>query len=572
LETVSELEAYLRPLLQDGYWNRLTERGEAWSTMRSQGRLPDYASNMGQTIDGDLERYGFAVLRAGLSLFEKSREQGLLARRAFEKAGQAFEFLVTNADLETVELDFLSVVGAASYHLAGYSAIAYSLLNRPAQRRSKNYTPGEQALVWLILRNLNALRQHVSEYLNDQASTDDVIASGLFDESLSLDEATSTIINVSICRGLAYFDFALESGYDSLFEEATAILTNALILAADYGNVPLWWVTRICMNLIGDLWQHSLHKVIPVAPPLGAEEAYIPTRELLIKTLYHRKIAEVELWPSQLDAAKRSTDLQDDLVVALPTSAGKTRIAELATMVTLSTGKRVVIVTPLRALSAQTERSFRRTFSPLDHSVSSLYGASGSSDFDQNALRERDIVIATPEKLDFAIRNDPSLLDDVGLIILDEGHMIGDGEREVRYEVLVQGLLKRQDADQRRVVCLSAILPDGENLDDFTAWLRGDKPGTPVKSQWRPTRQRFGTIVQTGNAVRLNFDYRKAEPYINRFLPAAPGGDIKDLTLFSAWEFAKQDKKTLIFITQANWVEGFGKVAVRLVEKENCLL
>ncbi len=80
-------------------------------------------------------------------------------------------------------------------------------------------------------------------------------------------------------------------------------------------------------------------------PPAGAEAAYGPDRELFITTLYARKTAEVELWPSQLDAARRSIDLKDDLVVALPTSAGKTRIAELATMATLTTGKRVVIVT-----------------------------------------------------------------------------------------------------------------------------------------------------------------------------------------------------------------------------------
>ena len=50
------------------------------------------------------------------------------------------------------------------------------------------------------------------------------------------------------------------------------------------------------------------------------------------------------------------------------------------------------------------------------------------------------------EKLDFALRNDPSLIDDVGLIVLDEGHMIGPSEREIRYETLVQRLLRRSDA------------------------------------------------------------------------------------------------------------------------------
>ena len=90
---------------------------------------------------------------------------------------------------------------------------------------------------------------------------------------------------------------------------------------------------------------------------------------------------------------------------------------------TLSTGKRILIVTPLRALSAQTERLFRKTFGPLGFSVSSLYGASGMAPGDDDALRERNIVISTPEKLDFALRNDASLIDNIGLIVLDEGHI-----------------------------------------------------------------------------------------------------------------------------------------------------
>src|SRR3546814_5422826 len=100
----------------------------------------------------------------------------------------------------------------------------------------------------------------------------------------------------------------------------------------------------------------------------------------------------------------------------------------IAALMTLSSARRVLIVTPLRALSAQTERSFRKTFAPLGFSVSSLYGASGLSAGDEDALRTREIIIATPEKLDFALRSDPSLIDDVGLIVLDEGHMIGRSE------------------------------------------------------------------------------------------------------------------------------------------------
>jgi hypothetical protein len=45
--------------------------------------------------------------------------------------------------------------------------------------------------------------------------------------------------------------------------------------------------------------------------------------------------------------------------------------------------------------------------------------------------------------------------------------MLGPGEREIRYEVLIERLLLREDASSRRPVCLSAMLPDGEELDDF---------------------------------------------------------------------------------------------------------
>jgi DEAD/DEAH box helicase len=268
--------------------------------------------------------------------------------------------------------------------------------------------------------------------------------------------------------------------------------------------------------------------------------------------------------------------LTDDLVVALPTSAGKTRVAEIAALMTLSTERRVLIVTPLRALSAHTERSFRKTFAPLGFGVSSLYGASSLSSGDEDALRSREIVIATPEKLDFALRNDASLIDDVGLIVLDEGHMIGPSEREIRYETLVQRLLRRADSANRRIVCLSAILPGGDELNDLTAWIRADQPGEPVRTDWRPTRHRFGTLTWSAREARLTLDLTQNGPFIDGFVKEKParGKEKKPyprkanhLALFAAWEFAGQGKRTLIFSTQANWVEGYGKCVIDLCKR-----
>lgn len=573
METIDELTAFLTDATVDGILGRLLYRGAAWSLMRENGVLPPNAPPLGATIETDLAEHGFALLRGAMALRAQAGTSDLTSK-AFERSANAFEALVRNGDPESPDRGFRRTIAAAAYHLAGFSAVAYSLFNETAG--DLNTSPGETAIQHLILRDLGQLRGFVREWLDNDDHKDEQIAEVLRGEEPDVDEALSTILNTTICRALAYFDFALETGETEPIETARAILDAAVNLADNAENVPLWWISNLCRHLIDDLWQHSLHENLPTEPPEGTEEKYPDLRRLFISSLYARKTSEVELWPSQREAARRSTDVTDDLVVALPTSAGKTRVAEIAALMTLSSARRVLIVTPLRALSAQTERSFRRTFAPLGFSVSSLYGASGLSAGDEDALRTREIIIATPEKLDFALRSDPSLIDDVGLIVLDEGHMIGPSEREIRYETLVQRLLRRTDAESRRIVCLSAILPSGEELDDLTAWIRSDEPGAPVLSDWRPTRQRFGTLTWRGQDALLRLDLNRNGPFIDKFVVQRPArGKEKlpyprktsHLTLFAAWEFAGQGKRTLIFSTQANWVEGFGKQVVDLCKR-----
>ena len=573
METIDELTAFLTTATVDGILGRLLYRGAAWSLMRDEGVLPPNAPPLGATIETDLAEHGFALLRGAMALRAQAGASELTSK-AFERAANAFEALVRNGDPEAPDRGFRRTIAAAAYHLAGFSAVAYSLFNETAD--DLNTSPGETAIRHLILRDLSQLRGFVREWLGDAAHGDEQLAEVLQGEDPEVDEVLSTILNTTICRAMAFFDFALETGEPEPIESTRALLATAVSLADNAENVPLWWISNLCCHLIDDLWQHSLHQNLPTEPPEGTEEKYPDLRLLFISSLYARKTSEVELWPSQREAAQRSTDVRDDLVVALPTSAGKTRVAEIATLMTLSSERRVLIATPLRALSAQTERSFRETFAPLGFSVSSLYGASGLSAGDEDALRTREIIIATPEKLDFALRSDPSLIDDVGLIVLDEGHMIGPSEREIRYETLVQRLLRRADAAERRIVCLSAILPSGDELDDLTAWIRSDEPGEPVRSDWRPTRQRFGALTWRGKDALLRLDLDDDGPFLDKFVVEKPalGKEKKPyprknshLALFAAWEFASQGKRTLIFSTQANWVESYGKQVVDLCKR-----
>ena len=572
MEQIDELQTFLRTVTRVNTRNRLLDRGEARAIIRRSGRLPDDAPVFGETLDTDLYEYGLSVLRASLALREQEGRTDIW-RVGFLRAGGAFESLVRNGSPSAPERGFLRVMGAASYHLAGYSAIAFSLVSQ--REEDANFAPGERAVVRLILRDLRTLRIEAREWLRDPAHQDGTIVERFDGISLGFDDVVSEILTTTIYRAFALFEFALATGDDHLHEEARALLKIALRVAADYGVIPLWWIIRVAANLLDDLRETSLRWVLPQDGPPGARE-YGRLRELFLASLYSRDAAEVELWPSQLEAANRAADIDDDLVVSLPTSAGKTRVAEICALMSLSASKRVLIVTPLRALSAQTERSFRRTFGPLGFSVSSLYGAIAAMPGDEDALRTRQIVISTPEKLDFALRNDETLIDDVGLIVLDEGHLIGAGERELRYEVMVQRLLRRADAGERRIVCLSAILPDGKQLDDLTSWIRCDAAGTPIKSNWRPTRQRYGTLAWTRQTGRLTFDLDDDGPYIHRFVerqrPIPPRRmwfprDNPELTLAAAWRFADEGKRTLVFCTQRDHVEGYAKKIVDLSKR-----
>lgn len=572
METIEELTEFIGAVTQGNVRGRLLDRGEARAIIRRDGILPDDAPALGDTLDTDLAEYAFSLLRSSLALREQQGDPAVW-RLGFLKAGNAFEALVRNGSPEAPERGFWRVIGSAAYHLAGYSAMSYSLMSQ--QHEESNLAPAEQAIVYILLRDLRTLASEARRWLIDQNNLDGVLSGRLALEQIDPDEALSTILSTTVYRAFAYFEFALATGTMALRDNALSLLDRGLRIARDANLVSLWWIIRVARSLIDDLWQNSLHNILPSDGPEGSED-YAQLRRMFLASLYARDVAEVELWPSQLEAATRAADLTDDLVVALPTSAGKTRVAELCALMSLSVGTRVLLVTPLRALSAQTERSFRRTFSPLGYSVSSLYGASGMLAGDADALRASDIIIATPEKLDFALRSDRDIISDVGLIVLDEGHLIGPSEREIRYEILVQRLLRREDAETRRIVCLSAILPDGEQLDDLTAWIRSDQEGTAVKSDWRPTRQRFGTLKWRGQRAMLTFDVDDGGPFIGNFIEQQPPirprrtpfpRDNAELTLAASWKFADEGKRTLVFCTQRDHVEGYAEKIVNLAHR-----
>ncbi|NRF67103.1 DEAD/DEAH box helicase [Aquincola sp. S2] len=583
--TSEELRSNIREAVEAGYRQQLLARGQARGMIWRAGELPIDAPNFSPLLSEDLLSFGYSLLLHGLRYLDLGGDFET-ARQAFEVAAESIEAVVARGQLDETR-DFHRLVAASAYHLGRFSARAYSLLR--ADFEQANLSVVERCLAQLVLRDLAGVNRAVASWFESGAGSDDNLMAALdplfevggqgaaLEDGEGVAEALLLGLEGNFMSAMSQTLLALERGEQHLIGEAQARLRQGLSVAGDMNFVGQWWVHRLALYIVDSLWSSSFHAILPMSGPDGAAIGdWESLRKLFITSLLCRGRSEIELWPSQIEAAKRVLEYDANLVLSLPTSAGKTRIAELCILACLALGTRVVFVTPLRALSAQTEVSLRRTFSALGKSVSSLYGSIGASSSDVDTLKSRDIVVSTPEKLDFALRSDPTLLDDVGLVVLDEGHMIGLGEREVRYEAQVQRLLRRPDAASRRIVCLSAILPDGDQLADFTAWLTADRPDGLIKNGWRPTRLRFGEVDWNPETkvAQLNVVVGDEHPFIPKFVvgkrtsnranAAIVPGSQTDLCIFTAWRLIEDGQSVLVFCPIRVSVMPFAKRIIKL--------
>ncbi|XP_009414118.2 DExH-box ATP-dependent RNA helicase DExH15 chloroplastic [Musa acuminata AAA Group] len=148
------------------------------------------------------------------------------------------------------------------------------------------------------------------------------------------------------------------------------------------------------------------------------------------------------------------------VVVSAPTSSGKTLIAEAAAVATVARGRRLFYTTPLKALSNQKFRDFRRTFG--DAYVGLLTGDSAIN-------KEAPILIMTTEILrnmlykSVGMISSASRLFHVDVIVLDEVHYLSDISRGTVWEEIVIYSPK-----EVQLICLSATVA---NPDELAGWI-----------------------------------------------------------------------------------------------------
>lgn len=156
------------------------------------------------------------------------------------------------------------------------------------------------------------------------------------------------------------------------------------------------------------------------------------------------------------------------LLVSAPTSSGKTFLGELAAAKAMLAGEKVAYLAPYRAIVTEKSDEF-----------DALYGetlgfrvkrASGDwRDDRSDILKGRfDLAVFTFETFLSLILSEDRLLDQFGLVVLDEAHFIADPSRGIIVELLLTAINRaRQNGAGLQLVALSAVLGDTNGLESW---------------------------------------------------------------------------------------------------------
>ena len=185
-----------------------------------------------------------------------------------------------------------------------------------------------------------------------------------------------------------------------------------------------------------------------------------------------------KLYPPQADSVKSGLLDGKSILVSAPTASGKTLIAMLAIMSYLSNHKgKVIYLSPLRALAAEKFTEFKKLEKvALGNKVKVAISTGDFENIEKN-LEISNLLILTNEKMDSIIRHSAEWVDEIGLVISDEVHLIGDENRGPTLEMILTQLKLLETKPQ--IVGLSATIT---NSDEIADWLEC----TLVKNDWRP--------------------------------------------------------------------------------------
>ena len=187
-------------------------------------------------------------------------------------------------------------------------------------------------------------------------------------------------------------------------------------------------------------------------------------------------------------------DYSSNYIVATNTGTGKTALAQLRIVDTLKKRQKVIFISPYKAIAEEKRQDFEYY---NKYGWSSISSANPNETKDNIDYSKFNLISMTYEKFDSVLNNARFVngwLKRVGLLVVDEAHMISDVERGPTLESSITKVITLFNK-KIKILMLSAVLP---NVESVANWIDA-KYGT---SNWRPVDLQVGFALYSSNSKR----------------------------------------------------------------------
>ena len=395
-----------------------------------------------------------------------------------EKAAEILEHLYAYNNCEKTYREFYILTCALAYYVSSQYSKSFIVL--------KYYTYDAQLAKMLKLFLMRNFRDLEEVLKNIEFAEDPIVG-----------EMESFVYSKILAKAISHMVQYVISGNKDALMEAQEILLDLIELSQINGESHLWWIFRLLYLVFGEYEEASLWTVLP--PIIGNQEK---CSEYIRANIY-KQPSVVELFKSQRECINKSLN-DDSVVIGMPTSSGKTKIAEISIIKTLIDYPEglCIYIAPFRSLASEIEYSLSSILNSMGYVLSNLYGSAQATQIDRQLVNESNVVVATPEKIKSILRSNPELEERIKLVIIDEGHLVGGQPRYITAELLIEEIKIILKKNTGKLILLSAVLP---NLSDFSEWISESKDRIS-KSSWRPSAQRFGELNFVNHTVNLKWD------------------------------------------------------------------
>ena len=447
------------------------------------------------------------------------------------------------------------LLAAAAYQLAGYPAMASSLLERTpaASDESRLLPPLLKGDFVELLGGLATFWQerYVEETLS---SVSDGAADKAYDEH-DIDE----MLLRKIASALGTLCAQARWGGEPRFDSAVDQLANVSDFFMHSGDTYSWLLSRLVSEAAKSLETRFLRTRID---PLNSGMGPNGQKALELYARYAFQDRRSFIWPSQSLGLSRLQE-GESFALCTPTGSGKTAVAEIALIKSLfenASGTQEdsnashnaplgMYLVPSKALAAEAESKLHRILTRVSSgndriTVTGLYGGTDWGPTDAWLTREgKTVLICTYEKAEAILRFlGPLFLDRLRLVVIDEAHSVEFNGRDVelqngesralRLEVLGARLLTHISRNSTKVIALSAVASQIDHT--LASWIRGSESKADT-SDYRSTRQLIGRLeclsdrtcdihydLLDGASLAFSEQGRDDSPYISGALPPHP--------------------------------------------------